>query len=78
MLSALAKICARNAAIIESVLAGDRGPARDIVLVNAAAGLVVANLAPDLKSAFAKAAHAIDSTAASDTLKKLQKNFPFS
>ncbi|HEY4363175.1 MAG TPA: anthranilate phosphoribosyltransferase [Bryobacteraceae bacterium] len=69
---------ARNAQMIESVLAGEPGAARDIVLVNAAAGLVVANLAPDLRSALALATQAIDSTAASATLKKLQKNFPFS
>jgi anthranilate phosphoribosyltransferase len=69
---------ARNAQMIESVLAGNPGAARDIVLVNAAAGLVVANLAPDLRSALALATQAIDSTAASATLKNLQKNFPFS
>jgi anthranilate phosphoribosyltransferase len=69
---------ARNAEIIQSVLAGEPGAARDIVLVNAAAGLFVADLAADLKSAFAKAAQAIDSTAASTTLENLQTNFPFS
>ena len=40
---------ARSAAIIQSVLAGEPGAARDIVLVNAAAGLLVADLAADLK-----------------------------
>ncbi len=69
---------ARSAAIIQSVLAGEPGAARDIVLVNAAAGLLVADLAADLKSAFAKASQAIDSKAASATLKNLQTNFPFS
>jgi anthranilate phosphoribosyltransferase len=36
-----------NAAVIRSVLAGDEGPARDIVLLNAAAGLASFELASD-------------------------------
>lgn len=35
---------AHNAAVIRSVLAGERGPARDIVLLNAAAGLAAYDL----------------------------------
>jgi anthranilate phosphoribosyltransferase len=69
---------ARNAQIIQAVLAGEPGPPRDIVLVNAAAGLVVADLAADLKSGLAKASQAIDSGAAAGKLAELQKNFPFS
>lgn len=55
---------ARNCAIARAVLAGEQGPPRDIVLVNAAAGLVAAGLAPGLRDAVAMAAHAIDSGAA--------------
>lgn len=36
-----------NAAVVHSVLAGERGPVRDIVLLNAAAGLVAYDLAHD-------------------------------
>jgi len=38
---------AHNAAVVHSVLAGERGPVRDIVLLNAAAGLVAYDLAHD-------------------------------
>ena len=36
-----------NAAVIRSVLAGEKGPARDIVLLNTAAGLTAFDLAKD-------------------------------
>ena len=39
---------AENAAAARGLLAGDPGPVRDMVLLNAAAGLVVADLATDL------------------------------
>lgn len=68
----------RNAQIIRAILHGERGAARDIALVNAAAGLVVADLARDLKSAVAAAAQAIDSKAAAGKLAELQENFPIS
>ena len=67
---------ARNAEIARQVLGGASGPQRDIVLVNAAAGLVAAGLAGDLKSAMAKAAESIDSGAAAERLEQLQKKFP--
>ena len=38
---------AHNAAIVHEVLAGERGPVRDIVVLNAAAGLVAFELAKD-------------------------------
>jgi anthranilate phosphoribosyltransferase len=38
---------AHNAAIVHEVLAGERGPVRDIVVLNAAAGLVAFDLAKD-------------------------------
>ncbi len=67
---------ARNAAIAMEILSGTPGPARDIVLVNAAAGLVAGGLAPDLRDAMAAAARSIDSGAAAERLAGLQKNFP--
>jgi anthranilate phosphoribosyltransferase len=54
----------RNAAIIRSILNGERGTTRDIVLINAALALTIAGSAPDLSSGFAQAQSAIDSGAA--------------
>jgi anthranilate phosphoribosyltransferase len=50
-----------NAAAIRSVLDGDPGPKRDIVLLNAAAGLVAAGRAADMREGLERAAEAIDS-----------------
>lgn len=50
-----------NAAILRSILGGEKGPRRDIVVMNAAAVLVVAGIAPDLRTAAARAQVAIDS-----------------
>ncbi len=66
----------RNAYIARDVLSGVTGAARDIVLANAAAGLVAAGLSADLRSAMAAAAHSIDSGAASHRLDQLKKHFP--
>ena len=66
----------RNAQIALEVLEGAKGPARDIVVVNAAAGLVAAGLAHDLRAAVGKAAHSIDSGAARACLHSLQARFP--
>lgn len=54
----------KNHAIARSILAGDRGPQRDIVLVNAAAALVAAAKAGDFREGVALATAAIDSGAA--------------
>jgi anthranilate phosphoribosyltransferase len=62
-----------NSRIIEHILAGKLGAPRDIVLVNAAAGLVAANLAPDLRTAMALAAKSIDTGAAAQRLEQLRK-----
>jgi anthranilate phosphoribosyltransferase len=51
----------QSAAVIRSVLSGAKGACRDTVLANAAAGLWVAGLEQDLKSAVARCAAAIDS-----------------
>jgi anthranilate phosphoribosyltransferase len=69
---------ARNAEIARQILAGEEGPARDIVLVNAAAGLVAAGIAADLRAGMLAAAHSIDSGAAAERLLRLQEKFPLS
>lgn len=62
---------AHNAAVVRSVLAGAPGAHRDIVVLNAAAGLVVAGLADDLEHGVTRAAAAIDSGAAAAALDRL-------
>ena len=54
-----------NAAIAREVLAGAPGPRRDVVLLNAAAALVVAGRAKDLRDGVRQAAAAIDDGRAS-------------
>ena len=49
-----------NARILAGVLAGEPGPKRDVVVLNAAAGLVVAGIADDLAEGVEAAAAAID------------------
>ena len=53
-----------NAAILRSVLGGETGPRRDIVLLNAGAALCVANKADSIGSGILMAREAIDSGAA--------------
>jgi anthranilate phosphoribosyltransferase len=60
-----------NAAVTRRVLAGEAGPHRDLVLLNAAAALYVGGLAADLEEGVGKAATAIDSGAAADVLERL-------
>ncbi len=55
---------AGNAAAMRALLNGAPGAYRDAVLLNAAAALVVADHAPDLKTGVAQAAESIDSGAA--------------
>jgi anthranilate phosphoribosyltransferase len=62
-----------NAALLFDVLTGIKGPRRDIVLLNAAAGLVAAGLADDLKIGVEMGAEAIDSGQAAATLEKLRR-----
>ena len=50
-----------NAAALKDVLKGKKGPFRDVALLNAAAALVVAGKAKDLKDGVAVAAKSIDS-----------------
>jgi anthranilate phosphoribosyltransferase len=60
-----------NAAAIRQVLAGKRGPFRDIVLLNAAAALVVAGMASGLTDGVALGVHAIEGGAAAGALERL-------
>ncbi len=62
---------AESAAAIRSVLAGERGPRRDVVVLNAAALLWVAGKAGDPRAAAALAAAAIDSGRAAAVLAQL-------
>ena len=52
---------AESLAIIESVLNGDQGAARDIVLLNAGAAIYVAGLAATMSEGVQAAAQSIDS-----------------
>jgi anthranilate phosphoribosyltransferase len=61
-----------NAAVTRSVLAGEAGPHRDLVVLNAAAAIYVGGIAPDLEQGIAKATGAIDSGAAADVLERLK------
>ena len=60
-----------NAAILRSIFSGEKGPRRDVVLLNAAAVMVTANLAPDLPSGLLLAAKTIDSGAVTELLAAL-------
>jgi anthranilate phosphoribosyltransferase len=62
---------AANAALARKVLAGEPGPHRDIVVLNAAAGLVVGDKAADLAAGIELAAAAIDDGRAAATLDRL-------
>jgi anthranilate phosphoribosyltransferase len=62
---------AENAAVTRAVLAGEPGPHRDLVVLNAAAAIYVGGLAPDLEQGAAKAGEAIDSGAAANVLERL-------
>lgn len=61
---------AENARIVQEVLAGEKGPRRDVVLVNAAVALRAAGAAADYREAMARAAEAIDSGAAAACLRR--------
>jgi anthranilate phosphoribosyltransferase len=62
---------AGNAEIVHKVLAGASGPIRDIVSLNAAAALLVADLTPDLSSGIALAGEILDDGRAAATLDAL-------
>lgn len=64
----------RNSTIILDVLRGERGPKRDIVLLNAAAAFVASSRSDDLGQGVSLAAQSIDSRSA---LKKLEQLIEF-
>ena len=51
---------AENAGIVERVLSGDPGPKRDVVVLNAAAAIMAAGIAPDFGAAIEAARASID------------------
>jgi anthranilate phosphoribosyltransferase len=57
-----------NAGIIRGVLSGARGACRDVVLLNAGAGLFIAGRVQSVREGLERAAQAIDSGAAQKTL----------
>jgi anthranilate phosphoribosyltransferase len=64
---------AANAAVAREVLAGGRGAARDIVLFNAAAMLLIAERARDLRDGVQIAARAVDTGASAAVLERLAR-----
>ena len=60
-----------NAAITRKILAGEKGPKRDVVLLNTAAALVACQKAADVKAGITQAEQAIDSGAAMGKLEAL-------
>jgi anthranilate phosphoribosyltransferase len=62
---------ATNAGLARNLLGGAAGPQRDIVVLNAAAGLVAAGLARDIGDGLTAARESIDSGRAAETLDRL-------
>jgi anthranilate phosphoribosyltransferase len=65
-----------NAHILTAIFSGETGPRRDIVLLNAAAVLVTADLAPDLRTGITLAARTIDSGAVTKLVAALAGSGP--
>lgn len=62
---------AKNAAMVRDVLSGEPGPARDVVLLNAAAALVAAEAVEGMAEGLGRARTSIDSGSARDRLAAL-------
>jgi anthranilate phosphoribosyltransferase len=62
-----------NAAILESILAGEKGPRRDVVCLNAAAGFIVNGRAANFREGVELANQAIDSGQPREVLRKLRE-----
>jgi anthranilate phosphoribosyltransferase len=60
-----------NAALARRVLTGEPGPHRDVVLLNAAAGLLVAGVVPSMETGLTCAASSIDDGCAATALDRL-------
>jgi anthranilate phosphoribosyltransferase len=63
-----------NAAILRAIFAGEPGPRRDVVLLNAAAVLVTAGVARDIGHGVGLAANAVDSGAVMGLVEVLRKD----
>ncbi len=61
----------QNAAVVRAVLAGEAGPARDVVVLNAGAAILAAGSAHDLGAGVERAHQALDSGAAEGVLERL-------
>lgn len=61
----------QNADIIRAVLNGEKGPKRDIVVINSAAAIYVSGLVNDFSEAIRRAQDSIDTGAAKDVLDRL-------
>jgi anthranilate phosphoribosyltransferase len=64
---------AYNAAALRASLSGEKGPYRDIAVLNAAIALVVAEKAGDIREGAECAARALDTGAAKEKLAALVK-----
>ncbi|NNN21250.1 MAG: anthranilate phosphoribosyltransferase [Acidimicrobiales bacterium] len=62
-----------NAEIVKSILGGTLGPKRDVVLLNAGAALVIADIAKDIEEGIEVAKTSIESGQAAKTLQNLVK-----
>ena len=62
-----------NAAILREIFAGRRGAGRDVVLLNAAAVLLTAEIVPDLPAGLRRAAAAIDTGTVTELIQALSR-----
>ncbi|MFM7870986.1 MAG: anthranilate phosphoribosyltransferase, partial [Actinomycetota bacterium] len=62
-----------NAQVVRKVLAGQAGPHRDIVVLNAAAGLMVADAVTTMEAGIEAATRSIDSGSAGSVLESLAR-----
>lgn len=69
----LGKAISTNAAILINVLKGEKGPKRDIILLNSTAALMVAGKVKDIPTGLLKAQQSIDSGTAFQVLQNLIK-----
>lgn len=60
-----------NAVILRAILSGEKGPKRDIVLLNAAAAFIASDKAVDFREGIREAEESIDSGAALEKLERL-------
>ena len=63
----------QNATIIKSIMNGNNGPKRDIVLLNAAAGILVGGMASNIEEGYEIAKKVVDSGKAKNLMNKLIK-----